>query len=67
MGDWRHIIGDDLENDDKLALEIYHKDKLVCMVRSKKTGISLTWFEEDIDIPFDWFFEVMQIAKDKVK
>jgi hypothetical protein len=66
MDNWKRIIGNDPENDDKLAYEIYHEDKLVCMIRSKKVGVFVTLFEKDIDIPFSWFFEAIQEAKNRI-
>ena len=66
--EWRRIIGNDPENDGKLAYEVWHKEELVYMIRSKRTGIYITWFksEKDIDIPFDWFFNTIQEAKNRI-
>ena len=36
MDNWKRIICDDTENNNKLALEIWNKDVLVCIVRARK-------------------------------
>ena len=66
--EWHRIIGNDPPNDDRLALEVWNKDNLVCMVRSENTGQTITWFktQDDIVIPFNWFYEVMQEAKRRI-
>jgi len=66
MDNWKRIICDDTENNNKLALEIWNKDVLVCIVRSKETGIYLSIFEKDIDIPFDWFYKIITEANERI-
>ena len=66
MNDWSRIISDDPQYDDKLAMEIWYKNTLVCMIRSKNDDIYLTIFEKDINIPFYWFYEIMTEAKERI-
>lgn len=66
MDDWKRIISDDPQYEGRLMLEIWHEDKLICIIRHKKTDIILTWFEKDLDIPFDWFYKIMYEAKERI-
>lgn len=67
MNEWNRIIIDDPQNNDKLAMEIWNKNTLIAMVRSKNDNINLTIFEKDVDIPFYWLYEILTEAKERIK
>jgi hypothetical protein len=68
-GEWEIIIANDASDDCELVAEINKGDKMLAFITGKGGKRKITWYEtdEDIDIPFDWFFEAMQIAKDRIK
>jgi len=65
-GDWECAVMNDPEDIDKLALDILYKDETVIFIKEKGSEKIITIYEKDLVIPFDWFVEVMKLAKDRV-
>ena len=67
-GEWELIISNNPNNDYVLMAEIWKGENEIADIKANGEQIIISWFksDENIDIPFDWFFEAMQIAKDRV-
>ena len=67
-GEWEIVIGNNPNNDHNLATEIWKGKEMFAFITGTGEKRKITWYKTgvDIDIPFDWFFEAMQIAKDRV-
>jgi hypothetical protein len=64
-GDWECVVMNDPEDIEKLSVDIQHKGETVMFIRQRGSEKIVTVYESK-SIPFDWFFEAMQIAKDRL-
>ena len=67
-GEWEIIIANDPSDDFELVAEIWKGDKMLAFITGKDGNRKITWYKtnEDIDIPFDWFFEAIMVANKRV-
>ena len=64
--EWECVICNDPDNNYELCADIRHGNNTAAFIKNKDGKRIITLYEKGIDIPFDWFFEAMQIAKDRV-
>jgi hypothetical protein len=65
-GEWECVICNDPDNDYELCADIQHGNNTAAFIKNKDGKRVITLYEKDIDIPFDWFFEAMQVANNRV-
>ena len=65
-GEWECAVMNDPDDIEKLCVDILYKDETALFIRQKGAERIITVYEKDIDIPFDWFFEAMQVANNRV-
>lgn len=65
MSQWTADFTNDSNNDYELIVQIFYEGEEVGLIKNGKQGLELIWFAHgsDYNIPFDWFFGLMNEAK----
>ena len=68
-GEWEIIITNDPSDDYELVAELYKENEMLAFITGKGGTRKITWYnsDKDVDIPFDWFMEALQVIKSKIK
>lgn len=63
---WSANFVNDPNNDFELIVEICYGNEDIAIIRKEKEVIKFKFYknDENINIPFDWLFEVMKEAKE---
>ncbi|MDL2288832.1 hypothetical protein LJC32_05585 [Oscillospiraceae bacterium OttesenSCG-928-F05] len=68
MKKWSADFGNDPFDDYSLTVEILYGDEDVAMIKRGVDGIEIKWYphKNELVIPFEWFFSLLEDAKQRL-